>query len=64
MEITPVCANCKEIAQLLQISDNTVRIFAQRDKDPLPRFRLPGQKTWRYDVSEVLEWYERNRVCA
>lgn len=57
----PVCATCKEISQMLQISETTVREYATRDDDPLPRFKHPHQKTWRYDVRDVLAWYERNK---
>lgn len=64
----PVCATCKEISQMLQISEATVRQYASREVDPLPRFKYPGQKSWRYDVRDVLAWHERNKeswyACA
>ena len=60
----PLCATCKDVSRMLQISENTVRAFAMRDNDPLPRFTYPGQTTWRYDIEQVKAWYERNMRCA
>lgn len=53
------CMRLKDVAKYLRVSENTVRELAMRHDDPLPRFRLPGLRRWKYDRAAVDEWIER-----
>ena len=59
------CMRLKDVADYLNVSETTVRAWALREEDPLPRFRLPGLRRWKYDRAAVDAWIERQaRKCA
>ncbi len=48
----------KELQELLQVSDDTIRKYRRDKFDPLP-FMKVGQKEYRYDLSKILKWLDR-----
>jgi excisionase family DNA binding protein len=53
----------KEVAELLNVSENTVRAWTRRRVDPLPKF-TGGSRVMRFRRKSVEEWVERQELRA